>query len=96
MFSCFCFSLLDSSQSSNSASIPDTKINSPLPQSNVQIDEQLFSNFLKKLGLQAFHETLKNNHILSILDLEPLTEENLKELKLPIGARNRIINHFKR
>ena len=92
----FLFSFLDSSQSSNSASIPETKINSPSLQSNSQADEQLFSNFLKKLGLQPFYETLKANHILSVRDLEPLTEENLKEMKLPIGARNRIINHFKR
>jgi len=59
-------------------------------------DSQLLSLkiLLDRLKLEQFLDVFLSNHILSIKDLELLSDSDLISLSIPLGARNRIREHF--
>jgi len=56
--------------------------------------ELSFESFLVRNELQSFKNVFIENGITTVHDIKLLSEKNMKELNLPVGARNRINAYF--
>jgi len=50
--------------------------------------------FCNHLNIQEFKNIFQQNHILTVDDIRLLSLDDMKELGIPIGIRNKIISYF--
>jgi len=62
--------------------------------SNTIVTCNNFDLFCNTLNIQEFKNIFQQNHIRSIDDIRLLSLDDMKELGIPIGIRNKIISHF--
>jgi len=74
----------------------ETAIEEEKPKQDNDNTDFTFDGFLLKTSLQEFKEIFIQNEILLESDFRNLSENQMKELHLPIGARNRIHKYFGR
>jgi hypothetical protein len=65
----------------------------PTQQDQGIYSEGLYSEELARIGLPLkYHDLFIKNEILTLEDILLMRESDFRELKLPIGLRNRIMN----
>ena len=63
-------------------------------ENDCELEFESLSLFLEKNRLQKYQEVFTRNCIMTVEDVKRLSDEDLRELEIPVGARNRIKAYF--
>ncbi|CAG9311703.1 unnamed protein product [Blepharisma stoltei] len=80
--------------SSSKENISDNYFENPIKTHEINEGYKSVDNFLKNLGLEEYISVFNDNEI-TIENLPLLSKEDLIDLNIPIGPRNRILNALK-